>query len=145
MKKLKLLLILSTVFVLLLTSCQNMPTQVAPIPENDLKTLVAGTLTAVAYSVGQTQTQSVPPTETPTATMTVPPPTEVPTNTPTQELVTVTLNGNVNCRNRVRCLVVEQHIPLGLFLRFNEVINLIVFLKQNVHFLCNGGVLADKP
>ncbi len=98
MKKLKLLLILSTVFVLLLTSCQNIPTQVAPIPENDLKTLVAGTLTAVAYSVGQTQTQSVPPTETPTATMTVPPPTEVPTNTPTQELVTVTLNGNVNCR-----------------------------------------------
>lgn len=98
MNKFKLLFILCTVVGLLLTSCQGIPTQVEPIPEEDLKTLVAGTLTAVAFNVGQTQTMSVPPTETPTATETVVPPTEMPTVTPTRELVSLTMNGNTNCR-----------------------------------------------
>ena len=101
MKIQKIILVISCVLVLGITSCQGLPTQVAPIPEDDLKTLVAGTLTAVAFSVEQTQTAAVPPTETATPTQTVPPPTETsapPTVTPTRELITLTLNGNTNCR-----------------------------------------------
>lgn len=94
-------LVICCVLVLGVSACQGIPTQVEPIPETDLKTLVAGTLTAVADSVGQTQTAAVPPTETATPTETVPPPTETvapPTATATRELVTVTLTGNTNCR-----------------------------------------------
>jgi hypothetical protein len=98
MKKFKLIMILCCILSLGISSCQNVATQTAPIAEDDLKTLVAGTLTAVAFDVGQTQTMSVPPTETSTATITVPPPTAAPTETPTREVVTITLSGNTNCR-----------------------------------------------
>lgn len=101
MKKLHFILIIITVLALGLASCQGLPTQVEPIPAEELQTLVAGTLTAVAFDVGQTQTAAVPPTETATPTETVPPPTETsapPTITPTRDLVTITLNGDTNCR-----------------------------------------------
>lgn len=98
MKTIKILLIPLLILAIGLSSCQNLPTQPAPLAEDQLQTLVAGTLTAVAYSVGQTQTLAVTPTDTPTATATVPPPTETPTNTPTKEIISVTLTGNSNCR-----------------------------------------------
>ena len=95
MKKLHFILIIIAVLALGLASCQGLPTQVEPIPAEELQTLVAGTLTAVAFDVGQTQTAAVPPTET------VSPPTETaapPTITPTRNPVTITLSGDTNCR-----------------------------------------------
>jgi len=100
-EKLHFMLIIITVLALSLASCQGLPAQVEPIPAEELQTLVAGTLTAVAFSVGQTQTAAVPPTETATPTETVPPPTETsapPTITPTRDLVMITLSGDTNCR-----------------------------------------------
>jgi hypothetical protein len=98
MKTHKLILIVSCVLALGITSCQGLPTKVAPVSEDELKTLVAGTLTAVAYSVGQTQTAAVTPTETSTPTEPPPPPTATSTITPTTAILTVTLTGSTNCR-----------------------------------------------
>jgi len=98
MKKLIPVLTLCCILAIGLSACQNVPTQTAPLPEDELQTLVAGTLTAVAYNVGQTQTMGVTPTDTSTPTATVPPATETPTNTPTPEAVKLTLTGSSNCR-----------------------------------------------
>jgi hypothetical protein len=101
MKTLKLILVICCILVLGITSCQGSPSQVEPIPEDQLKTLVAGTLTAVAIDVAQSQTAAVPPTETSTPTETLAPATETsgpPTVTPTREMVTLTMTGATNCR-----------------------------------------------
>lgn len=73
----------------------------APIGENELHTLVAGSMTAVAQEVGLTMTYLAPPTETPTATATLtqtPTLTEAPTLTPTVQVVMLQITGNTNCR-----------------------------------------------
>lgn len=98
MKIHKLILIICCILALGVTSCQGLPTQVAPVSEDDLKTLVAGTLTAVAFSAGQTETALVPPTETSTPTAEPLPPTATYTLTPTTAILTLTLTGSTNCR-----------------------------------------------
>ena len=101
MKLHKILLIICCVLALGITSCQGLPTPAEPIAQDELETLVASTLTAVAVGIGQTQTAAVPPTETSTPTETIPPPTETaaaPTATVTRELVTLTFTGATNCR-----------------------------------------------
>lgn len=98
MKPRKLILIISCVLALGISSCQGLPTQVAPVSEDELKTLVSGTLTAVAFVAGQTQTAAVPPTETSTPTEAPLPPTETATITPTTAILTLTFSGSTNCR-----------------------------------------------
>lgn len=94
-------LILSLICVLVVTACGTQSTPpvvptVAPTTveqENEFRTLVAGTLTAVATLT--TPTLEIIPTETPIAEPTFEP---MPTIAPTREIVTITLTENVNCR-----------------------------------------------
>lgn len=97
MKRVSLLLTLFFILTFTISACQGGPTPVAPLEQEDLQTLVAGTLTAAAVEIGQTMTAMVTITETlaPTLTETA---TLPPTETPTKEVVTVTLSGNTNCR-----------------------------------------------
>jgi len=78
MKKLIPVLTLCCILAIGLSACQNVPTQTAPLPEDELQTLVAGTLTAVAYNVGQTQTMGVTPTDTSTPPQPYPQPLKPP-------------------------------------------------------------------
>lgn len=95
----RILLLVTLVFIPMLTisACQGVPTPVAPLDQQELQTLVAGTLTAAAVEIGQTMTAgvtitaTVAPTMTETATL-------PPTDTPTREVITLTLSGNTNCR-----------------------------------------------
>ena len=97
MKRISLFLTLISIFTLAITACQGAPTAVAPLEQEDLQTLVAGTLTAAAVEMGQTMTAGVTITATlaPTMTETA---TLPPTETPTREVVSVTLSGNTTCR-----------------------------------------------
>jgi hypothetical protein len=97
MKRISLLIILFFMLSLTISACQGGPTPVAPLEQEDLQTLVAGTLTAAAVEIGQTMTAAVTVTATvaPTLTETA---TLPPTDTPTVEVVTLTLSGNTNCR-----------------------------------------------
>jgi hypothetical protein len=74
-------------------SCQTPVNEPTAIQEDTFKTLVAGTLTAVAGEA--LQTQAALPTETSTD---LPTSTAAPTLTPTKEIVRITITKNVNCR-----------------------------------------------
>ncbi len=97
MKRITLLITLFFILTLSISACQGGPTPIAPLEQEDLQTLVAGTLTAAAVEIGQTMTAGVTVTATlaPTLTETA---TLPPTETPTKEVVTLTLSGNTNCR-----------------------------------------------
>ena len=97
MKRISLFLTLFCILILTLTACAGGPTPVAPLEQEDLQTLVAGTLTAAAVEIGQTMTAAVTVTTTVAPTMTETA-TLPPTETPTIEVVTLTLSGNTNCR-----------------------------------------------
>ena len=105
MKKVRLLLPVGLVLILAITACQPAST---PIPTSEpsmeepagtegvsFKTLVAGTLTAVAQTMEATDFQT--PTETATITPT-PEPTLPPPPTPTEIVVTFTMTGDTYCR-----------------------------------------------
>ena len=86
--------------ILLISACAGLA-PANPIGENELHTLVAGSMTAVAHEVGFTMTFLAPPTDTPTATATVTPTitqTEKPTLTPTDQVLVLKITGNTNCR-----------------------------------------------
>ena len=59
MKRISLFFTLISIFTLTITACQGAPTAVAPLEQEDLQTLVAGTLTAAAVEMGQTMTAGV--------------------------------------------------------------------------------------
>lgn len=94
---------------LLLASCQNAGGKPTAIPEETFKTYVAGTITAVADQV--LQTQAALPTNTATA---VPTSTPEPTLTPTKEIVKVSFSQNTNCRRGASTTqAVEASFPAG--------------------------------
>ncbi len=94
---------------LLLASCQNLGGKPTAIPEEAFKTYVAGTITAVADQV--LQTQAALPTETATA---APTSTPEPTLTPTKEIVKVSFSQNTNCRRGASTTqTVEASFPAG--------------------------------
>lgn len=109
MKKKYTMISILIIAALLLASCQNAGGKTTAIPEDTFKTYVAGTITAVADQV--LQTQAALPTNTATAEPTSTP---EPTMTPTKEIVKVTFPQNTNCRRGASTTqAVEAAFPAG--------------------------------
>jgi hypothetical protein len=133
MKRIPLILTLISILMLTLTACQGAPTAVAPLEQEDLQTLVAGTLTAAAVEMGQTMTAGVTVTATiaPTMTETA---TLPPTETPTKEVVTVTLSGNTNCRKGA-----STYFPVITSIPAGSVVEVLARNPANDYFFVRAG------
>ncbi len=133
MKRISLFLSLISIFTLAITACQGAPTAVAPLEQEDLQTLVAGTLTAAAVEMGQTMTAGVTITATlaPTMTETA---TLPPTETPTREVVSVTLSGNTNCRKGA-----STYFPVITTIPAGSVVEVLARNPANDYFFVRAG------